>query len=784
MKRNLRSLLFALLACFPGAHSLYAAGNDNPTGVTGEYNGSITTAGSYDPYTGNAKRFVTDLTVPGSVGSYPLKWTRVLNTRNGQASAPFGQGGTWSHGYRWGLWLRPYHPYQYHEEQYEGPDGAVSYPDGRTVEFRLEEDGTYVQNSGSEPLDGIEHVGDGNYDLLLPDGGRVKFEHPAGSTSTYDLVAKKIVDPYGQITVLSYDAAGRLSTITEPAGRYLQITYSTYSYQYSWNGVTYTKNVDVISRVEAVVNGQITETVNYIYTQEYVGVHQFYNLTQVNYDGGTHAVYSYFPSDNYSMVSGRIHTCDDVRYAGPMSRIEYEYVTSSDIGGPPDVGQIKREKNLTTGQTVSEVIYPPYNPGSNDPIYYARTERRGDGATRSFQYSNDGNAELKSYTDFQGHASYLSRSAIFVVNGYPRYFKVVTDARGNNRSTEIQWRGGAVMAMIHPGGSSITNAYSNPSYPYHPVSRTDERGNTTYFDRDGSNRVWQTRYPGPNGGVEQFTYNGFGQVLTHTMTNGGVEHFEYNYRGLKTSHTDPLGNVTHYNYHWNDRLQNVVDPYGNATWYDYNQRGQITRVTHQDGNYIENGYNPDGTLAWTSNELRQATTYTYDEYKRVLTATNPLGQTTSTTYAQDWANPLIHTTSNRKAVTLPSGRTTHYAYDENWRRSLVRQAPNTAADAWSYFWYDQVGNLVTTQDPRGYQTNFGYDARNRKEWAMDALSQMTRLYYDAASNVESIQLADGNWETKAYDNMNRVTERNRPGGARDPVRLHGLGQTLARPGWE
>lgn len=261
MKKFLPFVTLALSLCSLLPQPSQGAGNDNPTGVTGEYNGSITTAGSVDPYTGNAKRFIDDLMVPGSVGAYPLKWTRILNTRNGQASAPFGQGGTWRHCYQWGLWLKPYDPNHDYENQYEGPDGAVSYPDGRTVEFRVEPDGTYWQNSGSEPLDGIEHVGDGNYDLLLPDGGRVKFEYRAGSPSTY--VATKIVDPYGQITVLSYDSAGRLSRVTEPAGRYLEITYTTYSYQLFWNNVTYTKYVDVISRVEAVVNGQVTETVNY-----------------------------------------------------------------------------------------------------------------------------------------------------------------------------------------------------------------------------------------------------------------------------------------------------------------------------------------------------------------------------------------------------------------------------------------------------------------------------------------------------------------------------------------
>jgi hypothetical protein len=81
-------ILVICLGCRQNAGA--EVGNDNPTGVTGEYNGSITTGGSYDPYTGNAKRFVDDLSVTGSLGVYPLKWTRVLNTRNP---------GGWSHSY-------------------------------------------------------------------------------------------------------------------------------------------------------------------------------------------------------------------------------------------------------------------------------------------------------------------------------------------------------------------------------------------------------------------------------------------------------------------------------------------------------------------------------------------------------------------------------------------------------------------------------------------------------------------------------------------------------------
>jgi hypothetical protein len=87
MKQYLQLLIPVLSLCFLSS-ARGEIGNDNPTGVTGEYNGSITSGGAIDPFTGNSKHFVDDCTVTGSVGAYPLKWTRMLNTRGG---------GFWSH---------------------------------------------------------------------------------------------------------------------------------------------------------------------------------------------------------------------------------------------------------------------------------------------------------------------------------------------------------------------------------------------------------------------------------------------------------------------------------------------------------------------------------------------------------------------------------------------------------------------------------------------------------------------------------------------------------------
>jgi RHS repeat-associated protein len=707
-------------------------GNDNPTSVTGEFSGSITTGCHYDPYTGNAKRVIEDIVVPGSIGAYPLKWTRILNTRSG-----------WTNSYNWDLWFRAPQPPHGGEEQYEGPVGGVSYPDGRHIDLWDQGEQFLYDAEGPRGMfNKIMDRGGGYYDLVLGDGGRVVFYMPpANITTTGWAFAQAIVDPYGQITTLDRDANGKLIRVTEPGGRYLQINY---------NG---TPPYDVGSVQAFDGRGNLIETVSYGYTQVWVNSFYHYNLTQVYYDDGTQAVYTYelsnlhnSPNPGYSATPDVVHSCDDVRYAGPMKQIEYEYVQWGEAApGYVAWGQIKSERNFNTHQIVSQVSHPA---SSYDATINQRTETRGDGATRLFSYGLPG--DVDHYTDFKNQTTWL----------YP-----FTDARGNTTMIEYEPALRAVKKLTHPDNSTIESTFSDPYNPYYISGRKDERNNWTYYDRDSNNPdpnkrglLLQTRYP--DGSFEQFSYNQFGQVLTHRLTSGGAESFTYDYRGLKTSSTDPFGNVTHYNYFWNDRLQNVVDPYGNATWYDYNQRGQITRVTHQDASYIENGYNPDGTLAWTSDELRHYTSYTYDEYKRVLTVTNPMGQTTTNWYGLDasWQNPLLHTTNNPKYTLSPMNKNVVYDYDANFRKFVQVAAMGTADEAWTWFGYDEVGNLSWTRDPRNNTTSFGYDARNRRTSVTNALNQTTWCGYDGTNNKAWETRADGTSRSWSYDSMNRLVD--------------------------
>src|SRR5262245_11065482 len=73
----LGALCFALTA-----HDVPAqVGDNNPGGHSGIFNGQINTGCSYDPYTGNATRTITDIAVAGAVGEYPLALVRSANSR-------------------------------------------------------------------------------------------------------------------------------------------------------------------------------------------------------------------------------------------------------------------------------------------------------------------------------------------------------------------------------------------------------------------------------------------------------------------------------------------------------------------------------------------------------------------------------------------------------------------------------------------------------------------------------------------------------------------------------
>ena len=423
----------ALMLATPLCPQLLALDDHNPVGVTGAFEGVITTGCAYNVLNHNATRQIDDIVVPGSIGKYPLKMTRYYNSR--LISAWGGLGPGWSHEYLWG-----------------NGDGKIEYPNGSVWDNSCSE---RLGISGPVGLSDWPTTRNGNPAFRLADGGTVVFGPVVVNGTTYHSVATEIIDPYGQTTTITYYPNSlQMNRVTEPGGRYLQFTY----------------NGPLIARVDAYDGrGNRIDYVVYNYTSRPTGGNMIPTamcLTSVTYSDNTSATYTYEPDnvpERPDLGSIRflplVSTCNDVRYHGPMRRIAYEYQ-----GGPH--GAILNERyspgDGAKGAMVSQIDPPAPSPIIYDPNFDTTyTEYRGDGPTRRFVYTDlhltrshtepDGcplgfsgpapQQFLLNYTDFQGHTTYLGLRYELVCQFSPGRESAYHDLCARIASAHWHWRG-------------------------------------------------------------------------------------------------------------------------------------------------------------------------------------------------------------------------------------------------------------------------------------------------------------------------------------------------------
>lgn len=787
-KKNLIGVLLIGLA----TGHIFSQGNDNPTGVAGEFNGSVTTGCHYDPYTGNAKRSVTDLVVAGGIGTYPLEFTRISNSReqvfadnsDGGQSADLGVAGAWLHSYQWTI------DSKLQANGARPPSKAtVNYPDGRVVTFYPSTNGDPYYRGLQGVRDRLQFVWDSNTAgrayLIMPDGGKVLFgitispqSGCGGSCKLYSYKVQSVIDPYGQTTTITGSPQSLLVTVTEPGGRWIKMFYI--------NSATSGYLIDHITASDG-------RTVQYTY----IDIPGDLELIQVNYfnDPTLVATYTYQPDSTTGTGPPVIlSTCIDPMYSGPMWKIGYRYASGA------------------YGYISSENYFDGTNIGSAVSTLSGYTETRGDGKTRTFTYGTP--PFLTSWTDFKGHPG----SQTYDSN---KYVNAVTDFNGHTTNfTNNAFTGGRLTTTFPstPGDTPpntprgiVSYTYGSASCadpnnrdfnnPYYVCTATDEGGHVTSYMRDTAKRITQINYP--DGGSESLHYNSFGQVTSHTLRTGGIETFEYDTRGLRQKYRDPYhasGNPSMwYQYDGLDRVSGITDALGTSsgdvnhtTSSTYNSRGQLLTTTHpvdpgpnnggstdaQAGQRytITNSYNPNGTLASRTDEENHPTTFTYDDYRRLRTVTTPGHNTPLTASvfydANGSGDDYTHTDSNPTWFVSPnvqSPKKIKNTYDENYRKLTTTAAFGTSDTATTSYGYDNVGNVTSVIAPNeqsgqiysGSSTTIGYDERNRLMSIVDAQNASTTFKYDAGGRRASVSRQPSGQLTTydSYDAMNRLLQQ-------------------------
>ncbi len=280
------------------------------------------------------------------------------------------------------------------------------------------------------------------------------------------------------------------------------------------------------------------------------------------------------------------------------------------------------------------------------------------------------------------------------------------------------------------------------------VSTTDALDHTTQFDYDDLGRQITTVFV--DGTTTGTGYDALGRVISRTDQLGRTTQYEYDDLGRLTAVVDALDQRTEYGYDEAGNLVTQRDANTHITRYEYDGLGRRIATVLPLGQRSETDFDAVGNVEEATDFNGETILYEYDDNNR-LTAKHLPGGSVSFTYTPD---------GQRETVTDARGET-RYAYDER-NRLVSRTDPDGTAIAYTY---DAAGNRTSVTTPAG-TTNYTFDERNRTATVTDPQSGVTEYEYNAVGNLVRTDLPNGTFETREFDDLNRLVflENRGPGG--------------------
>jgi RHS repeat-associated protein len=365
----------------------------------------------------------------------------------------------------------------------------------------------------------------------------------------------------------------------------------------------------------------------------------------------------------------------------------------------------------------------------SDPAHYLETiiDSLGRQAAR-YEYDADG--RLTAFTNALGDR--------FEQAYDPAAFSgTFTDANGNVTQLFYDAQGNLIREVDPLGGETAFTCDADKN----KTSATDENGNTTLFTYDDrGNTLTETD---ALGNVTTFTYDAFNKITSATDSLGRTTSALYDSHGNMTHFTNPAGQTATLSYDAYGRIDEFTNFNGNQTVYEYTAGiAPPTRIINSDGTSKEYVYLWNGQIVRITNEVGGVQSNTYDNDGRMLTETDPLGNTTVYVYGGHLITSKI----------CPLGHVTTYEYDDANR--IISQTDHLGGV--TTFTYDANGNRLSVTDPAGNTTQFVYDTLNRLVMKIDPLNMRTTYTYDPADNL--VELVDRNNRrlTFAYDALNHL----------------------------
>lgn len=633
----------------------------------------------------------------------PLRFGRIATLDPEQRFTPGSFGRGWNHNLAYTL------------QMIDANTITIVGPDGSSRLFRKTGNGAW-QGAAGDP--GVLRPAGGGYQLSEVSGLQWQFDgegrlstisEPNGNQITLSYSnanLTRISHSNGQQFELTYNGQGRMSQVTDHAGR-----VTTYTYDGSGN---YLQSVTA--------PGAMTTSYRYNDANGSLADH---TLREIAFADGTHRYFSYDEAGRLA-ASWR---------DGDAERVSYAYdvlgtVTATDASGNATVlrtgtaGQPLLLQNALDAQLRFE-----YDANRN-----LTGVRQPDGTRTAIRY--DGRGNPIGAEDARG----ANTSAAYTPD--LNRLNWLRDARNN--LTDFSYDDdGNLTAITYPDSSAQTFGY-------------DAAGNLT----SATNRRGQTI---------SYSYNAAGQITTKNYPEGRQISYSYDSVGRLTSVSDAAGTIS-LNYDERDLLTSISYPSGRSLSFNYNAAGRRTSLTSNDGYVLNYAYDAAGRLSRISDgNGTEIIRYEYDSVGRLSREIK--GNGTTSIYSYDAANQLLSIVHQAPDTSIQSRL--DYTYDAVGNRTSL-----TTLEGVTSYSYDATGQLIGVTYPDGSSEQYTYDEVGNRVVVTDGngatgyttneLNQYTRVgdtsyEYDADGNMTAMISAGGRTSYE-YDSENRLVVVTKPGG--------------------
>ena len=278
---------------------------------------------------------------------------------------------------------------------------------------------------------------------------------------------------------------------------------------------------------------------------------------------------------------------------------------------------------------------------------------------------------------------------------------------------------------------------------------TNGAGNTTTLIRDDHGRVIGVIDPLGRRGTA--TYNSSGALASIENADGARWIFAYPEVAVESLHS-LVRNSTNTSWSRGNLPISVTDPYGATIRFTYNAGGEIASVTNPLGHTTEGTFDTWGNLVGLTTASGAVWKYVYDGLSQLVEATDPSGA--ATRYSYDLNGELSSVTDatgveikrrvdrQRGIEEIADAFSSSFIHTDIFGRVTSEQ--KRARGGSSAKKADVESEFIT------------YDAAGRPVEILDAAGGLTRCERDGAGRVLRVISAEGRIETYDYDAAGRV----------------------------